>query len=185
MLTAIREMLNYDTAIYRRYASRDMEFTLYAAYWEAGKMHPRLVGMHTPDVCWGGAGWQMNEANYSWSLQRFGFNYWHAQYRHFTLAQESQYVLYWHVLNGRLSGYAEGPNSIRDNFLIGFFHDLQAGSGEQFFIRFSSNERWETLLSVPFVREVFRAFSPVLGKTAMTARFNEIRMSNVPKNGLP
>jgi hypothetical protein len=44
--------LNLDDYVFRRYSNGSRTFTIYAAYWAAGRMPTRLVASHTPDRCW-------------------------------------------------------------------------------------------------------------------------------------
>ncbi len=162
MKKAVKELLNYDGAVFREYRHAGKSLTLYAAYWQPRRFHPRLVAMHTPDVCWVSNGWQMEQPDYAWKLDRFGLDFWPAQYRWFRAENSSQHVLYWHVVNGRLSGYALGPQSRNDDFLANFWPDLRMGAGEQFFIRFASAVPWSEWEREPFFRELLRHFAPVL-----------------------
>src|SRR4051812_8877665 len=44
--------LNLDDYAYRSFHRGGHFFTVYAAYWAAGRMPTRLVASHTPDRCW-------------------------------------------------------------------------------------------------------------------------------------
>jgi hypothetical protein len=61
MKRAVGELLNFDDVVLRTYRQGGREFEIYAAYWRPGKMAPRLVAGHTPDVCWVAAGWMVRE----------------------------------------------------------------------------------------------------------------------------
>lgn len=162
MKRAVSEMLNYDEAVYREYRKGGRALTVYAAYWRPYRFHPRLISIHTPDVCWVGNGWTMKSANYNYPVKIAGADAWHAQERVFEISGTNMNVLYWHILDGKLSGYAEGVNSESRSFLKSVLYDLRHGSGEQFFIRFSSEQSWDVWMTDPLFLELLDVFSPVL-----------------------
>jgi len=51
MKRAVAELLNHDAGGFVTYTNGDLQISIYAAYWKPGKMSPRLVAGHTPDVC--------------------------------------------------------------------------------------------------------------------------------------
>ncbi len=162
MKRAVAEMLNYDDAVYREYRKGGRVLTVYAAYWRPYRFHPRLISIHTPDVCWVGNGWKIKSANYNYPVRISGGDAWHAQERVFEILGKNMNVLYWHILDGKLSGYAEGINSESGSFLKSVLYDLRHGSGEQFFIRFSSEQPWEVWMNDPLFNDLLDVFAPVL-----------------------
>src|SRR5262245_47664161 len=46
------DTLNLTDHIYRRFSKGALDFAVFAAYWEPGKMPVQLVASHTPDRCW-------------------------------------------------------------------------------------------------------------------------------------
>ena len=167
MKRAVDEMLNYDKAVFRTYSNGRVSFSVYVAYWSPGRFHPRLISIHTPDVCWLGNGMKIAEADYNRVLSVKGDVFWHAQYREFILNNQKTYVVYWHILNGALSGYAEEPNSQNRSFLKNMWRDMVDGVGEQYFIRISSDNSMDKLMSEPIFLDILSHFSPVL-----TSNFN-------------
>lgn len=162
MKRAVNELLNYDRAIFREYRNGARSFSLYVAHWQPRKFHPRLISIHTPDVCWVGNGWTMEKADYTYAWNLADGPAWPAQYREFTVGGKRTYVLYWHIMNGKLSGYASGPSSANQNFFARPWQDIVEGTGEQFFIRVSSEQPWDTWRQDEFFRSTLSAFSPVL-----------------------
>jgi hypothetical protein len=166
---AVGEMLNFDQAVFREYRQEGRVFYVYVAYWRPYTFNSRLIAIHTPDVCWVGGGWLMSNPAYAYSVMLPGeLKAWPAQYRLFTKEGEIQHVLYWHIVEGRLSGFAQGPDSRSYQSTVArFWEGIKGqGSGEQFFIRFSSPEpfsRWE---KDPGFRQISGFFSPVLAATA-------------------
>jgi hypothetical protein len=162
MKRAVDELLNYDQAIFREYQNGSRSLSLYVAHWEPRKFHPRLISIHTPDVCWVGNGWKMEAAEYAYPVELNGGAAWPAQYREFTVNGKRTYVLYWHLMNGKLSGYASGPASANRSFLNRLWEDVREGTGEQFFIRISSEQPWDVWKDDPFFKQLLSTFSPVL-----------------------
>jgi hypothetical protein len=162
MQKAVNEMLNYDEAVYREYRKGGRSLTVYAAYWRPYRFHPRLISIHTPDVCWVGNGWVMKHSNYNFPVRMRAHMAWHAQERLFDAGGVRMNVLYWHLLDGKLSGYAEGPNSVNRSFVQTVLYDLKHGAGEQFFIRLSSEQPWSVWMDDPLFLDILETFSPVL-----------------------
>lgn len=163
MQKSVNEMLNYDEAVFRTYSKSGVSFSVYAAYWSPGKFHPRLISIHTPDVCWLSNGMTMPVADSNRELVINGRKFLHGQYREFVAPLGNRsYVIYWHILNGKLSGYAEGDNSKSQDFFASMWRDIREGIGEQYFIRISSPIPLGDLLRDPFFVEVLRHFEPVL-----------------------
>jgi hypothetical protein len=65
MKRAVGELLNYDAGRFVVYTKGDLQISIYAAYWKPGKMSPRLVATHTPDVCWLVSGWVRRTADFA------------------------------------------------------------------------------------------------------------------------
>lgn len=163
MQKAVNEMLNYDEAVFREYRKGTRSLTVYSAYWSPYRFHPRLISIHTPDVCWVGNGFLLKDADYNYTVKLpQGGDVWHAQQRVFEAGGQDMHVLYWHVLGGRLSGYAEGPNSASRSIFDTFWSDLRHGAGEQFFIRISSQQPWSEWVGDPLFNQILKTFEPVL-----------------------
>lgn len=164
MKRAVDEMLNYSDAIFREYKKGERRLAIYVAYWKPRKFHPRMIAMHTPDICWVGNGWKMEAADYEYKLKHEGLPLLPAQYREFITNSERTYVVYWHTVNGSLSGYAMGAKSRSHGFLDNFLHDLRSASGEQYFIRLSSNKPWSEWIGDPLFESVMSVFNRVLSE---------------------
>lgn len=163
MKRAVDELLNYDRAIFRKYERGGDNITVYASHWRPRKFHPRLISIHTPDICWVSNGWHMRAADYSYALNISPEGpAWPAQYREFDAGGETTYVVYWHTVGESLSGYGQGPNSKSDSFLANFFDDVRQGAGEQLFIRISSNRPFTQWKDDAFFLTILNSFRPVL-----------------------
>jgi hypothetical protein len=151
---AVREWLDYDEALQRCYHRLGAEVIVYVAYWKPGKIHPRLIAQHTPDICWPGSGWVMGPDKGMESLRTQDGRLSQPGRRCvFSVPGRQAYVIYWHLVGGEPSAYARGLDykSVRiENTL---WEDLRRGQREQYFIRISSN--------VPFVEE---QVAPLLSK---------------------
>jgi hypothetical protein len=166
MKKAVGELLNYSNAVFREYRKDDIVLGVYVAYWEPRKFHPRLIAQHVPDACWVGNGWIMSKPNYNFQVTfTDGAAAWPAQYRLFDQPYTGhQHVIYWHIVNGKLSGFAQGPTSRSDSIFNSLGSDLMSNAGEQFFIRISSNVPFDELEKSPVFLAVLDTFEPVLLK---------------------
>lgn len=162
MQKAVDEQLNFDQALYREYSSGGKTLSVYAAYWRPYKFNPRLISIHTPDVCWVVNGWKMKDPDYAYSIAMGAGPAWPAQRRVFEAGGLDVNVVYWHIQDGRLSGFAEGPNSASQSFFRNLWKDLVNGTGEQFFIRISSPQPWSEWAGDPLFMDILNTFSPVL-----------------------
>ncbi len=114
----ISEVLNYDDAVFRVYQRGTELFTVYAAHWAPGRMSPRLVATHTPDVCWAGNGWErqrdaeqqplpggLSESEAVPPLQaKAGLL--PAQFRIFQRSDKTvQHLIFWHIYGGEILNY--------------------------------------------------------------------------------
>jgi hypothetical protein len=68
MKKAVDEILNYDDAVYRNYNQGQTTISVYVAYWKPGKMSPRLIAAHTPDVCWVNNGWKCTARDFAYPI---------------------------------------------------------------------------------------------------------------------
>lgn len=179
MQRAVGEMLNFDQATFARYERGSMEVSLYAAYWSPGKMSHRLIAVHTPDVCWAGAGWERIEARQmtlsaakggsgasgqatdtgrTLPLQQSKLAVMSWEYREFTLSGRTEYVVFLHLVGGRAMNY--GVRGVPPWYSV--LGDLLARGlrqrEEQFFVRISGNRPLsEVLVSEP-VRQFLHQF---------------------------
>lgn len=182
MQRAVGEMLNFDQAAYAQYINGPVEVSLYAAYWSPGKMSHRLIAVHTPDVCWLGAGWERMEGYQTrldllvgqWrntraaqrpelkmteplDLQPVDRFLW--EYRKFRLAERTEYVVFLHLVGGRALGYGvEGVppwHSVIGDLLERGLRQRE----EQFFVRISGNRPLPELLATEPVLQFLQKFA--------------------------
>ncbi len=112
MRKAVGELLNYDDAVNRIYQLADARVSVYIAYWKAGRMSPRLVAGHNPDICWPGNGWTRDKQAEA-SLRRFSeeliaAGFYTGEARVFTMNGKAEYVVFWHIVGNEVLRYRNG-----------------------------------------------------------------------------
>ena len=167
MKQAVEEMLNYDAAVLRQFSKDGKTILIYAAYWMPGRFHPRLISQHTPENCWVGNGMNLISSNYDSPMNLDGWATWPVQYLSFDANNHRINVAYWHLQNGRLSGYAVGPNSGSRSFIRNFLNDIRYGTGEQFFIRISGDSTLTEWEKNDLVNGILASFKPVLAASSL------------------
>jgi exosortase len=159
------ELLKTDYLAQRTYvkrdsAGRDIQVTLYAAYWRAGQAPVSLVASHTPDACWPGAGWEALPP----PPQRLaptvgGRTLPTPEYRFFQSGDFPQHVWFWHLYDGRPITYRDPYSAselLRIAWRYGFRHD-----GDQLFVRVSSNVPWSVFAGEPLLAQFFGHTQPL------------------------
>ena len=152
MTRAVAELLNYDAGGFVTYTNGDREISIYAAYWIPGKMSPRLVATHTPDVCWIGNGWVCQSAGIA-DLEVANGQRFRVKTRVFAAPVGApQHVVFCHVVGGlprEYSQFGEPP-------WYAILSELRWGGlnlrEEQLFFRISSNHPFETFRDAAPVR---------------------------------
>jgi hypothetical protein len=156
----VEKVLNYDEVINREFSRGGESFSVYVAYWGAGKMPAQLVASHTPDRCWSENGWHCLSMKFKEARNFAGTALQPAEWRQFEppLGGAPTYVLYWHLVAGRTYDYGNRFNSVPNPVL--WWKDVVqqavAGRREQYFIRLTSNEPLENLWNDPGFAEVLR-----------------------------
>ena len=177
MIKAVGETLNYDDGVFYTYTSGPLRLSVYAAYWQPGKMSARLVAGHTPDVCWVGAGWQCTERDVaspelpalssqlvalSSQLPATSYQLPLVETRTFVAQGTTEYVWFWHLVDGRPQSYGTGGKPPWHAMFTDMIRRGFDQRGEQFFIRLSSPQR----LDDPALQPVL---APVLNSLIQTA----------------
>lgn len=156
----VEKVLNYDEVVNREFTRSGENFGVYVAYWGAGKMPTRLVASHTPDRCWTENGMRCVEMKFKQPANFEGAALQPAEWRRFESARGGKpvYVLYWHLVEGRLYDYGDRFNDVPSPLLWWKDAVQQAflGSREQYFIRITSSEPLENLWSDPGFAEILR-----------------------------
>lgn len=145
------DLLKLDDFVFREFSRGDDQFFVYVAYWQPGKMPVRQVNSHTPDRCWTWSGWKCTDMRFSERKPiRDGFLK-PFEWRVFEREGYRNYVIYWHIVGGRVHVYRQGFNENPPPTMM--LHDL-AKYGfnqrrEQFFIRINSQRPIERLWNDP------------------------------------
>ena len=145
----------------RQTAAGLFQITLYVAYWRPGQAPVSLVASHTPDACWPGTGWVLERAPDGRleepSIDRRPIA--GAESRYFTNQGFPQYVWFWHLYDGRPIPYQD-PYSFRRLLSIAWRYGFRH-SGDQLFVRVSSNRPWPSLEPEAFVRDFLARLRPL------------------------
>ncbi len=154
-----QEVLRLSDYAHLRYVKNNTALSVYCAYWRPGVQSVAEAGLHNPDVCWVEAGWRLMGKQAEIKLSAKGQDTLPGQYRCFRSASTSQYVVFWHVSAGRLTGYAMGVTenwTKRLPYIWRNFAENFSGMSisEQVMVRISSNVPIESLLDEPFFREI-------------------------------
>jgi hypothetical protein len=158
---AVREIRNYDEAFLRFYKKDGQEFSLYVAYWQPGKMTSHEVAGHIPDKCWVAAGWRRTAADYHYQHAQAGLPLAPAQYREFELQNVRQYVIYWHMFNGRAIVYNPDGTPDKLSKLTDLFRRGLRQKGEQYFIRIASSTPLDRLWGDDGFQEILELVAPL------------------------
>lgn len=158
MKRAVGELLNFSDAVYRIYQAPGRRVSVYVAWWEAGKMSPRLVAAHTPDVCWPGVGWtraperEKHLEGLGRELSLGGFA--PAEMRVFVTRETPEYVVFWHRVGDRMLSYKTGGAPPWWAWLDELWRDGLAGRKSQLFVRVSSDVPLESSWNDPALEPV-------------------------------
>ena len=135
------------------------QFSVYIAYWAPGQASVSRVAMHTPDACWPGAGWTVQSAGATQQkLLLPELKTVAAEQRLFKNAEGlAQHVWFWHVYDGRVIDYRE-PYALSALVKTALQYGFRR-QGEQFFVRFASDQAWKELAQEPLVREILAQLS--------------------------
>jgi hypothetical protein len=179
MKKAVGELLNYDDAVYRNYTQGQTTISVYVAYWKPGKMSPRLIAGHTPDVCWVGNGWSCTARDFAYQVNlEPGANSLElranssqltapssqlkpAQAGTYEISGNVQHVLFWHLHHGELVGYNTGTQPPWYAGLTDLWHGGFNQRGEQFFIRIASNVPMPEAIKTEALRNALQALGPL------------------------
>lgn len=194
----VEKVLNFDQVLYREFRHSGKTFGVYVAYWGPGKMPTRFVASHTPDRCWTENGWHCLEMKFRQKEAVDGAPLQPAEWRLFEPPEGGRptYVLYWHLVDGRVYDYGDRFNAVPDpmRWLKDAVQQVFLGSREQLFIRLTSNEPLEQLLADPGVAEVLRSLEGLglsenallggrvsIGKTSLMLRHG----GSIQRSGAP
>jgi hypothetical protein len=159
---AVNELLNFTDGIYRVYRSESTgkAIKVYVAYWLPGKMDPRLVGVHSPDVCWVGAGWKQIGDKHRLSLEGTdGTILTNGHDRTFEIDGHREEVVFWHLVGGQPSRYLEPGEKF---WTLGeVLRNPLDPRYEQFFVRISTTGPLSDVTDDPMMKAIVERLSAV------------------------
>jgi hypothetical protein len=176
MKKAVGELLNYDDAVYRSYTQGPYTITVYVAYWKPGKMSPRMIAGHTPDVCWINNGWKCTARDFDYQINLAQpatssdnnlktltavRSFRPAQAGTYEIGGNIQYVLFWHLHQGKLVAYNNGKNPPWYALLTDLLNSGLNQRGEQFFIRIASNVPMTEAIKTNAMNSALQAIGPL------------------------
>ncbi len=165
----VAAVLNLDAYLHREFFRGGVRFAVYTAYWRPGRMPVSRVVSHTPDRCWTENGWNCESMvfNERWNIPQVG-EFLPAQRRLFrSPAGSLEHVAFWHLVNGQQFDFGERFTAFTDPkmWLKQTLAYAAMGSGEQCFVRITSNRPFEELADDPGWQEVLAA----LGRLGLAA----------------
>jgi hypothetical protein len=169
MKQAVKEALNFDSAIFRSYKRGNDEISIYLAYWLPGSINPEQVDGHTPDICWVNNGWKMEKPKPPSNLDINGHSLPMLNYRKFEAQGHGLSVLFWHLTG---SEYRQSFSVFEEG--LGFWDRAErrvnqvwkavtTPARQQLFIRISSNRNVADQLNEPPVKACIDLISRVMG----------------------
>jgi hypothetical protein len=160
MTGEIGKVLKFDEAVNREYRREGEIFSVYVAYWGAGKMPTQLVASHTPDRCWTENGWRCVEMKFRQPVSFESAAWQPVEWRLFQppSGDAPLHVMYWHLVDGKAYNYGQRFNNVPDPLLWAKDAVQQAllGNREQYFIRITSNAPFENLWIDPGFSQLLR-----------------------------
>lgn len=149
-LESVQKILQSDDKVQRIFQRGDLQVIVYAAYWNPGKVTTLDAGAHNPDSCWVNAGMTRTERLYSQNDNIAGRPLVPFEYGAYAKDGHTQYVMFWHLVQGVPQNYAEQKEGWR-NGLVGRIERLPLALAdmkryglnqkrEQLFIRISANK---------------------------------------------
>ena len=158
----VEKILNFDEVVHREFSRGTVTFAVYAAYWGPGRMPTRLVASHTPDRCWTENGWTCLEMRFKEGRSVGAVTLQPAEWRLFrSPAGDHTNVLFWHLVDGRAHDFGDRFTQIPDP--VSWWKDAigQAfrGSGEQYFVRVTSNVSFAEIWEDPAFQRVMRGLA--------------------------
>jgi hypothetical protein len=161
MKKAVGELLNFTDGVYRIYQLQGVRVSVYVAWWEAGRMAPRLVATHTPDVCWPDNGWVRDQtaegglSALSEELRASGFA--EGEVRVFRMQNKPEYVVFWHKVGDQMLSYHTGYAPPWWSWLDEMWRGGLNLRKEQLFVRVSSDRPLESVWGRPELEPLRRA----------------------------
>lgn len=164
MRRQVSEALNYDDAAYVSYIRDKDRISVYIAYWKPGRMSHRLIGGHTPDVCWVANGWEVLRKRSGVILPPVaGRAVQPVEAREMRFGNMRESVFFWHLVGAEVEIYLDAAPPWYAMFTDLVRHRLKQRQ-EQFFLRISSTlpeAGWQTEVVGQVVSKLKAANVPI------------------------
>ncbi len=148
----VEKTLRFDDVYFREFSSRGRTVSLYVAYWGPGKMPTQLVASHTPDRCWVENGWSCDDLKHDVSLISREAGLAPGEWRLFsTPAGQKLAVVFWHRIGDGFYDYGDRVNRVPSvwRWWRDAAKQVFGSPGEQYFVRLTSDQPFETLAGDP------------------------------------
>lgn len=158
----VARTLNFDQAVQRVYSRDGTQFTVFAAYWNRGKMPARAVAVHTPDCCWTRAGYACTAMRFRQVLPIPGANLHPGEWRIFNTPEgERLHAMFWLLSAGTPFEFGDRFEGAGDPYLTAkaLVRDALIGCDEELFVTLSSNAPLEQLSGDPGFQAVMRGLA--------------------------
>ncbi|MDB2499867.1 EpsI family protein [bacterium] len=152
---AMDEYLNYDDGIHMEFSNGEIRFNLFVTYWAAGKMDPRSVHGHTPDVCWVRAGWTIQEGTNDDIVQIGSNPVMGSNRRIMDYKGQKSLVYFWHFVDGKPYSFHNFTRPPIWSFLSDLRNYGLNLKREQVFCRISFERKDEDQISDASLNEVY------------------------------
>ena len=172
----VDSILQYTDALVREYRNGPYNFEVYVAYWAPKTMPVRLVQAHTPDICWVRNGWAVGGGESAVALTAEDESLKLAEYRRMVIPRNQsveRHVYYWHVVGDHIYttdaiGMWDRWDPVKSLFRFGLNQRT-----EQFFIRVSSSQPFETIWNEPGVQEIMGSLADLALRRSVDAPVTE------------
>ena len=162
-IKAVSEQLDYTDAVFRVYKRGDQEIKVYVAYWLPAGRDPRLIAVHSPDICWDSGGWRrVGDKRYRTLIGFNGARLINGHDRTFFHYDQREDVVFWHFIGGERSPYLEANQSGSNWWTFEeIFRNPFTPRYEQFFVRISTNGDLDNVAGESMMRRIVDALSVV------------------------
>jgi hypothetical protein len=154
------QILQYDDYKYFEYRKGGDVLTLYIAYWSPGKINPKDISWHTPDVCWVMNGWTRDWYETAARREYGGVKLKPVEDRKFSAGKQPMYVMFWHTVDGSIHSYGTAGFNPWYSTIVDMWRYGLNIRRKQFFVRLASNVPFHDLNSDPGFVELLNSLRP-------------------------
>jgi hypothetical protein len=157
----VKDILRYDDYVFRTYRRGDVEIGVFVAYWKPGNSDKIEVARHSPDHCWPQSGWTRVGEEDEVSYDAGGLKSEIGQLRHFRNQGMDQYTVFWQLMGGKRTGYAQGDQSRWSKRIPAVLkswvgNNFGFDETEQYFIRITANRPLQEISREPIFTTILK-----------------------------